>query len=70
MIETILTRLGVFLALCGTFYGCNYIYAHPGLLETFWGLMMIVNGSVAFFYLSSLGDRHDEDYNDDDHDPY
>jgi len=71
MIETILTSLGVFLALCEILYGFIYIGYHPGWLGAFWGILLIVNGSTAlFFFLSCLADRHDEDYNDDDHDPY
>jgi flagellar motor component MotA len=65
MTETILTRLGVFLALCGILYGFTYIGDHPGAFGAFCGIVIIVSGSFAFFYLSSLGDRHDED-----HDPY
>jgi uncharacterized membrane protein HdeD (DUF308 family) len=67
MTETILARLGAFLALCGTLYGFTYIGDHPGWLGAFWGILMIANGSVAFFYLSGLADRHDEE---DDYDNY
>jgi uncharacterized membrane protein HdeD (DUF308 family) len=67
MTETIIARLGAFLALCGTLYGFTYIGNHPGWLGAFWGILMIANGSVAFFYLSGLADRHDEE---DDYDNY
>jgi len=67
MYETIIARLGAFVALCGALYGFTYIGDHPGWLGAFWGILMIANGSVAFFYLSGLADRHDEE---DDYDNY
>jgi uncharacterized membrane protein HdeD (DUF308 family) len=67
MYETIIARLGAFVALCGTLYGFTYIGDHPGWLGAFWGILMIANGSVAFFYLSGLADRHEEE---DDYDNY
>jgi uncharacterized membrane protein HdeD (DUF308 family) len=66
--ETIIDRLGAFLALGGTLYGFAYIGDHPGWIGAFWGILMIANGSTAFFYLSGIADRHDDDEND--HDPY
>jgi uncharacterized membrane protein HdeD (DUF308 family) len=70
MTETIIARLGAFLALCGTLYGFTYIGDHPGWLGAFWGILMIANGSVAFFYLSGLADRHDDDFGDSNYDDY
>jgi uncharacterized membrane protein HdeD (DUF308 family) len=68
MTETIFARLGAFVALLGVLYGFTYIGDHPGWLGAFWGILMLVNGSVAFFYLSGLADRHDDE--EDDYDPY
>jgi hypothetical protein len=53
-------RFGAFLSLCGILYGFTYIGDHPGEFGAFCGIVIIANGSFAFFYLSGLGDREDE----------
>lgn len=60
----LIARIGAFAALCGILFCFGYVGSATDWLHRAWGIYGILMGSIAFFYLSGIWEREDDDYDD------
>ena len=60
----LIARIGAFVALWGILFCFGYIGNATDWLHRAWGIYGILVCSIAFFYLSGIGEREDGDYDD------